>query len=129
MTVLVVDDHEDAAFATGHMVKLLGHDVELAYGGQQALDKVSQSTPDLIFLDINMPIMDGLETCKKLRSMPALNKTIIVALTGQGTDELVENCKEIGFDHHFLKPLYFKSIEELLKSVKPVPKSQADRQA
>ena len=117
MKILVVDDYESAAFVTGHMFEMMGHDVALAYSGKEALKEADEFKPDLILLDIGMPEMDGLETCKRLKQNESLKNTRIIAQTGHGDDEIIEACEEAGFYQHLLKPVEIKQIQEILNSM------------
>jgi len=117
MKILVVDDYESAAFVTGHMFEMLGHEVRLAYSGNEALKKAKAFKPTFILLDIGMPEMDGFETCRLLRSEPDLKEIQIVAATGYGDDDTIEECRRAGFDQHLLKPIEIKRIQQLINSI------------
>ncbi len=117
MKILVVDDYESAAYVTGHMFEMLGHKVELAYSGKEAIKKAEEFQPNLILLDIGMPEMDGIETCRRLRSNDNFKETRIVAQTGHGDDETIEACIEAGFNEHLLKPVGIKHIQDIIQSM------------
>lgn len=82
--VLVVDDNLDAAEMVGQIMSMQGHEVALANDGVQALAVVEDFLPDVVFLDIGMPNMDGYEVAVELRRNPALSAARIVALTAWG---------------------------------------------
>jgi CheY-like chemotaxis protein len=71
----------------------------------------------LVFLDIGMPGMDGYAVARRLRKIPGLERTILAALTGWGQEEDRRRTAEAGFDHHLVKPIESKSLENLLASL------------
>ena len=87
LRLLVVDDNEDAAESLAMLLRLQGHDVRVAHDGVTALEAADYFLPALIFLDIGMPGMDGYEVARRLRKMPALQNTVLAALTGWGQAE------------------------------------------
>src|SRR5690606_15126870 len=102
--VLVVDDNVPAAKLLVRLLEKLGHEVVAAHDGQAALTAAKASRPDLILLDIGLPVMDGYEVARRLCAMPEFQNTRIVALTGYGTDEDRRRSAEAGFDDHVTKP-------------------------
>jgi signal transduction histidine kinase len=87
--VLVTDDNAEGAEALAIFLRLVGHDVQIALSGQQTLEVASTFRPDVIFLDIGMPGMDGFETARQLRRARDLDGTLLVALTGYGQEAIV----------------------------------------
>ena len=79
--VLVVDDDPDFVDAVKSVIEKGGYQVDVAYDGKEGLEKVSQSKPDLIILDVMMPVMDGYKACKKLKADPATSEIPIIMLT------------------------------------------------
>jgi len=75
--VLVVDDDPDFVDAVKSVIEKGGYQVDVAYDGKEGLERVSQSKPDVIILDVMMPVMNGYEACKKLKADPA-TKTFLV---------------------------------------------------
>jgi PAS domain S-box-containing protein len=115
--LLVVDDNQDAALSLALLLRLQGHDVQVAHDGPTALQLVAASRPDLVFLDIGMPGMDGYEVARRLRGTPSLEKVVLAALTGWGQQEDRRRTAEAGFDHHLVKPLEPKALENLLSAL------------
>ena len=99
------------------LLRLQGHDVEVAHDGLSALETAKTHLPALIFLDIGMPGMDGHEVAERLRKIPGLEGTVLAALTGWDQQEDRRRTAEAGFDHHLLKPLEPKVLVELLDVV------------
>ncbi len=116
--ILIVDDSEALAQTLGYMVEILGHTIKLAHDGATALSVAQSFLPDVIFLDISLPEMDGYEVCKKLRAIPALTECVFIAQTGWGQAEYKIRSMEAGFDHHVVKPISFEAMEKLLLSLR-----------
>ena len=113
LRVLVVDDNQDSANSLGLLIQVLGHDVRTVYDGPSALALAGSFVPDLVLLDIGMPVMDGFEVARRLRQIPALQKAVLVAQTGWGQEEDRRQAQEAGFDHHLVKPVDPNALREL----------------
>ncbi|HWI35955.1 MAG TPA: PAS domain-containing protein [Burkholderiales bacterium] len=111
--VLVVDDNVDLAVSQAALLQRMGHEVEVAYNGEAALDKAREFHPDLVLLDLGMPGMDGFEVARRLRAEhPGGLK--IVAQTGWGQKTDRRRTREAGFDEHLAKPVDLASLLQLL---------------
>jgi CheY-like chemotaxis protein len=117
LRVLIVEDNLDAAEMLELAVSDLGHDTRLAHDGATAITVASQFAPDVIFLDIGLPVMNGYAVARRLRGMPELNHVHIAALTGWGQDEDRRKASEAGCDSHLTKPLAPAALEELLATI------------
>lgn len=117
--LLVVDDNADAASTLATLLHLKGYHVRTACDGLTALEVAEEFAPALIFLDIGMPGMDGCEVARRLRQMPRLDGTRLVALTGWGQEEDRRRTTEAGFDRHLVKPLQPEVLESLLADLEP----------
>ena len=102
--VLVVDDNRDAADTLAGLLRLEAHEVTVAYDGAEALALAPRLLPEVVFLDLGMPGMDGYETVRRLRRLPGAQGARYVALTGWGQEEVRRRAAEAGFDHHMVKP-------------------------
>jgi signal transduction histidine kinase len=102
--VLVVDDNVDAAQTLAHFLRLEGHRVESAVDGEGALRIAERLQPDIAFIDLNMPGMDGAEVARRLRLTPWGRAARLVALTGMGQKGDIARTREAGFDEHVIKP-------------------------
>jgi PAS domain S-box-containing protein len=114
LRVLVVDDNIDAADTLSALLEMSGHAIRVANDGYQAIDAASAFLPQVVFLDIGLPGMNGYEVARKLREIPGMESSILVALTGWGTREDRERSSEAGFDHHLTKPADLHAVESLL---------------
>lgn len=112
--VLVVDDNEDAADALATMLRLLGAEAAVAHDGHAALRRALDLEPDLVFLDIGMPGMDGYEVAARFRGEPALRHVTLVALTGWGSERDKARSRAAGFDLHLVKPVGLPEVEGVL---------------
>ena len=112
--LLVVDDNHDAAISLSVLLRLQGHEVRVAHDGPSALEIATTFRPDIIFLDIGMPGMDGYQVARRLRQQPGLEKVVLAALTGWGQQEDRRRSAEAGFDHHLVKPPEPEVVQRLL---------------
>jgi len=108
--ILVVDDNVDAAEMVGQIMLMEGYVVAVANGGHEALTAVESFLPDVVFLDIGMPGMDGYEVAVTLRRNPALNAARIVALTAWGDSASRSRAVACGFDAHLVKPAMIENL-------------------
>jgi two-component system, chemotaxis family, CheB/CheR fusion protein len=115
--VLVVDDNVDAAQSLGMLLKLSGQEVSIAYNGHDGIQQAHEFRPELVLLDIGMPMMDGYEVCRRLRQDPSTQNAVVIALTGWGLDEDRERSLEEGFDHHLVKPVELHTLVKLLEDL------------
>jgi PAS domain S-box-containing protein len=103
-TVLVVDDNADAAETLGLMLSLMGSEVHTARDGLEAVERAAAVRPDLIFMDLGMPNLNGFDATRRIRSEPWGRAVRIFALTGWGQDEDRRKSHEAGCDGHLVKP-------------------------
>ncbi|MGV3484648.1 MAG: ATP-binding protein, partial [Planctomycetaceae bacterium] len=116
--LLIVDDNQDAANSLAMLLKLQGHEVRVAHDGPTALEIARQYVPEVVFLDIGMPRMDGYEVARRLRQLPGLENVVLAALTGWGQKEDRRRTAEAGFNHHLVKPPEPKAVEAVLADLK-----------
>jgi PAS domain S-box-containing protein len=112
--VLVVDDNADAADTLAALVSAVGGDARTAYNGLDGVRLVADFRPEVILLDIGMPEMDGYETCRRLRALPAGQTAYVVAVTGWGQLHDRERALSEGFDAHLTKPADPRVIRDIL---------------
>lgn len=112
--ILIVDDNKDLADSLTLILKRYGHVVQAVYDGESALNNLDAFEPDVVFLDIGLPGMDGFEVAQRL-SLHHLRKTLrLVALTGYGQEEDTQRMAAAGFDRHLVKPVKTKELQEVL---------------
>jgi len=117
LRILVVDDNFDAATTLATLLQKQGHDVRAAHDGPAALELVASERPDLVFLDIGMPAMDGHEVAERIRSTPGNENVMLVALTGWGQEGDRRRTREAGFDHHLVKPPEPRAVETVIEQL------------
>ena len=103
--VLVVDDEEPILELLKYNLEKSGYEVKTAIDGMKAIDIAKKFIPDLVLLDIMMPKMDGVETCRMIREMPELQKTFIVFLTARSEEYSEVAAFDVGADDYIMKPI------------------------
>jgi PAS domain S-box-containing protein len=119
--IVVADDNVDAAESLALLLRLDGHDVRVAHDGAAALAAVEADPPDLVILDIGMPVMNGYDVARRLRQRPGLDRLMLVAMTGWGQAEDRRRSHEAGFDHHLIKPVEPEALRRLLAGMSARP--------
>jgi CheY-like chemotaxis protein len=115
--VLVVDDNRDQAQSLTKLLTLLGHEVRLAFDGEQALREAAAFLPDVALVDIGLPGMSGHDVARAIRKDGRLRNTVLVAQTGWGQEHDRQRSREAGFDHHLVKPAELSELREILATV------------
>ncbi|HVS63792.1 MAG TPA: ATP-binding protein [Thermoanaerobaculia bacterium] len=103
--ILVVDDNPDTAGSLAELLRITGHDADVAYDGLEAVVAAERIRPDVILLDLGLPKLNGIDAARRIRERAWAGKVLLVALTGWGSDEDRRKTREAGFDHHLVKPL------------------------
>jgi CheY-like chemotaxis protein len=115
--ILVVDDNEDSAESMAILLRLWGHHVDVAHDGDSALQSAIAQRPEVVFLDIGLPGMDGYEVARRLRRQQDGSKLTLIALTGMGRDEDRQRAMEAGFDRHVTKPVTPETLQTIVGGV------------
>ena len=115
--VLVVDDNEDATYTLSTILELSGHEVILAYDGEEALALAGEHRPEVVLLDIGLPKLDGYEVARRLRLDPRNENMVLVAVTGYGREEERERGLAAGFHHYLVKPVDPGVLQALLGEI------------
>ncbi|MGQ3052589.1 MAG: hybrid sensor histidine kinase/response regulator [Roseateles sp.] len=112
--ILVVDDNDDAATSLAMLLALSGHEVQVENSGQAALRKAAEFLPQAIFCDLGMPGIGGHEFATRLRQDERFASTLLVALTGWGSEEDKKRSRAAGFNAHLTKPAGMDAVSALL---------------
>ncbi|MEO6237104.1 MAG: ATP-binding protein, partial [Vicinamibacterales bacterium] len=115
LRVLVVDDNPDAALMLSDSLSTLGYVTCVAHNGATAIEVAGEFLPDVALLDLGLPVMDGFEVARYLRTIPALAGIEIVAITGYGQDLDRQRTTDAGFDEHMVKPVDLDRLEDWLR--------------
>ena len=115
--ILVVDDNVDAAETMVMLLELSGHTARAAFDGPQALEIARSFLPEVVFLDIGLPGMDGYEVARRLLADPATAASRLIALTGWGTDSDIKKSKLTGFHAHLTKPIEPDAVDAMLATL------------
>lgn len=117
--ILVVDDNVDGAELLARSLDAMGHLTRTAHDGLEALQQVRDFAPEVILLDIGLPIMDGYEVARRLRELDLKQQPALIALTGYGQQSDYERSRGEGFAHHLVKPIETAQLAALLLTIEP----------
>jgi two-component system alkaline phosphatase synthesis response regulator PhoP len=115
--ILLVDDEPDILEIVSYNLKNEGYQVYTAENGEEAIKKAKKKKPDLIILDVMMPVMDGIEACEKMRKMPELDGTVITFFTARGEDYSMIAGFDAGADDYITKPVKPRVLVSKVKSL------------
>ena len=115
--ILVVDDNLDAAESLAMLLTITGNETLTAHDGLEALDVAAAFRPDVMFLDIGMPKLNGYEVGRRIRQQAWGKDIVLIALTGWGQEEDKRRSLEAGLDFHLVKPVLPAALEKLLAGV------------
>ena len=115
--VLYVEDEKDIQIPISQMLRFLGYDVECADNGQLGVEKAENWQPDVILMDVRMPVMDGPEAIRILRSRPDTEGTPIFVLSAYTDSKTRITCKQAGADAFFPKPIDIEKIDAAIKTL------------
>jgi len=115
--ILIADDNSDAAESLAGILRSQGHDTCIATNGQQAVELAWAYRPEIIFMDLGMPHLDGLEATRQIRAQPWGKPILIAALTGWGQQGDRDRSREAGMDMHLVKPIDLAEIAKVLARV------------
>ncbi|WP_338771020.1 response regulator [Massilia sp. METH4] len=114
--ILVVDDNVDSAEIVSALLQFAGHEVHMAHDGAGAIEAALRLKPDVVFLDIGLPDMSGVDVAATLRGYPELAKTVLIALTGYGQDKDRMGAMAAGFNHHLTKPVNMETLNDTVRT-------------
>ncbi len=115
MRILIAEDHPDNREMLLRRLERRGYEVHVAENGAEAVEKANSCAPDLILMDISMPVMSGIEATRALRAMPQGHNFKIVALTAHAMDRARRECLEAGCDDFATKPVDFPGLVALIE--------------
>jgi CheY-like chemotaxis protein len=117
--VLVVDDSHDAAESLAMLLEFEGHEIYKAHDGADAVTTAERVRPDVVLMDIGLPVLTGYEACRRIRTHAWGTPMVIVALTGWGQEDDRERALAAGFDLHLVKPVDHADLLRIVASARP----------
>jgi CheY-like chemotaxis protein len=118
--VLIVDDNDVNRMVASGLVTALGYDVVCASDGLDAIEQCKTSPPDVVLMDVNMPVLDGIDATRRLRELQRCGRVApfaIVAATAAADDDTERSCRDAGMDGFLSKPLRLPQIRTELRRV------------
>jgi len=113
-TVLLVEDTEDNRFMMRRLLEMAGYGVVEATNGEEAVRLAQVEQPDLILMDLSLPVIDGLAATRAIRKLEGLGRTPIVAVSAHDTSDFQADALEAGCDSYITKPIDFSQLEVLI---------------
>ena len=114
LRILAVDDNIQMAQGLASVLSMWGHTVRTAYDGAAALALANSFAPEVVLLDLSLPLVDGLEVARRLRETPERSPALLVSMSGFGQEETRRHSSQAGFDHHLVKPFDISALRVLL---------------
>lgn len=113
--VLLVEDTEDNRFMMRRLLEMSSYDVVEAVNGKEAVELAIEAQPDIILMDLSLPLIDGLGATRKIREVPSLAQVPIVAVSAHDTADFHNDALAAGCDAYITKPIDFAQLEELVE--------------
>lgn len=117
--ILVVDDNVDAAESIALLLRLKGHEVREAYDGLGAIESARDFSPEVVLLDIGLPVLDGYEVARQLRRLDESKNAFLIAMTGYGRTEDRIRALSAGFNYHITKPADLNELDAVINTIAP----------
>ncbi len=126
--ILVVDDDKNTAMYLADLLRLMGHNIVVTFGPRGALLKLGEIVPDVVFLDVNMPGVDGLEICRYIRRDPSTANVPIVIISANEEKAHQTAAFQAGANYYIVKPAMFEDLQKALDRVMtPAAPPQPDK--
>jgi CheY-like chemotaxis protein len=116
-TVLLVEDTEDNRFMMRRLLEMSGYRVVEAMNGEEAVKLARTEKPQLILMDLSLPVIDGLAATRLIRKVPALESTPIIAVSAHDTSDFQSEAVEAGCNSYVTKPIDFNELEKLIEQL------------
>lgn len=114
-TVLVVEDYSDSRFMMGRLLEMSGYRVLEAENGREAVEVAERECPDLVLMDLQMPVLDGFTATSIIRRIESICRVPVIAVSAQCTEDYVSAARLVGCDHFVAKPVDFDRLLELVR--------------
>jgi two-component system, cell cycle response regulator DivK len=113
-TVLLVEDTEDNRFMMRRLLEMTGYRVIEAMNGEEAVKLAKTASPNIILMDLSLPVIDGLAATRLIRKLPGFKSTPIIAVSAHDTTDFQSEAIEAGCNTYVTKPIDFNELEELI---------------
>ena len=114
LTVLLVEDTEDNRFMMRRLLEMTGYRVVEAMNGEEAVKLAQAESPQLILMDLSLPVIDGLAATRLIRKLPDCQLTPIIAVSAHDTSDFQHEAMQAGCNNYITKPIDFNELEELI---------------
>jgi chemosensory pili system protein ChpA (sensor histidine kinase/response regulator) len=120
-SALIIEDNQQMAESLAQMVEIFGLDVDIAYGARTGMIKLQQEVPDVVFLDVNMPGVDGFEVMAYFRRLPQMKDVPVIVVTSDDQPETLKKARDTGVLAFMVKPADVNHIEAALRAAGVLP--------
>ena len=120
-TVLLVEDTEDNRFMMRRLLEMTGYRVVEAMNGEEAVKLAKAESPNLILMDLSLPVIDGLAATRLIRKLPEFELTPIIAVSAHDTSDFQSEAIEAGCNTYVTKPIDFNELEQLIAKLLSYP--------
>ena len=114
-TVLVVEDYADSRIMLGRLLEMSGYRVLEAADGREAVETAERECPDVVLMDLQMPVLDGFTATSIIRRIESTCRVPVIAVSAQCTEDFVSAARRVGCDHFVAKPVDFDLLLELVR--------------
>ncbi len=114
-TVLVVEDYSDSRLVLGRLLVMSGYRVLEAANGREAVEVAERECPDVVLMDLQMPVLDGFTATSIIRRIESICRVPVIAVSAQSSEDFVSAARRVGCDHFVAKPVDFDLLLELVR--------------
>ena len=125
-TVLLVEDYEDSRFMLGRLLEMSGYRVLEAANGREAVEMAERECPDVVLMDLQMPVLDGFTATSIIRRIESTCRVPVIAVSAQSSEDYVSAARRVGCDHFVPKPVDFDLLLELVRECTEGAGARAD---
>jgi DNA-binding response OmpR family regulator len=115
--ILLVEDDDDVAEATGELLQMEGHSVCIARSGREALERLRTFRPEVVFLDVGLPDMEGYQVARRMRDETDEPELLIITLSGHGDEPHRRQSVQAGCDEHMVKPIELEILRNAVARI------------
>jgi CheY-like chemotaxis protein len=117
VNVLLVEDTEDNRLMMRRLLEMTGYHVFEARNGEEAVSVTRRESPDLILMDLSLPVIDGLAATRMIRGLPGFQQTPIIVVSAHDTADFKNEALEVGCDAYLTKPIDYSELEKVIEDL------------